>query len=302
LASTTNEGVLLLIGAVFFLIGLLGGGFEISAIKIPSIGKFGRYLSGGIGVIFMVLAIGRLMFPALPPQPTVAPTVVETPTPVPTSIAAVPTVTPIPPTHTSAPPINTPSSEIVPGTILTNEDFEDQELQGLEVAEAKKWKFVVDEQGNTVYEAYNRDGDFNPSLTTPWELKDYAIQYRIRFLDWWPPSKSNQDSFAGVSFRFGEGGQYILALDPVAQIAFAAFDLHGGGWNRFETIKFNFVKDIWYQVKVEVQGDKIRVFLDDTLKFDITDSQIQQGRVHIWVANNGHIQFDDIIITALGSP
>lgn len=54
-------GILLIVGAVFFLIGLLGGGLEISAIKVPSMGKMPRILSTGVGAIFMGIAVSRLI-------------------------------------------------------------------------------------------------------------------------------------------------------------------------------------------------------------------------------------------------
>jgi hypothetical protein len=100
----TNEGILLFVGAIFFLIGLLGGGFEIAAIKMPSVGKYPRIISGGIGIIFMGIAVSRFIFPPLSPQPTTAPTVSVTST----TIAVAPTETPIPPTHTPVPPADTP--------------------------------------------------------------------------------------------------------------------------------------------------------------------------------------------------
>jgi len=70
----TDTGLLLFIGAIFLLIGLLGGGFEISAITIPPVGKLPRILSVGIGVILMVIAINRLIFPSLSLQSSVTPT------------------------------------------------------------------------------------------------------------------------------------------------------------------------------------------------------------------------------------
>ena len=96
----TNEGVLLFIGAVFFLIGLLGGGFEVSAIKIPPIGKFPRFLASGMGVMFMGLAITRLIFPSFPPPPSAISVVTETPTSTLLTDTPEPTNTPKPPTAT----------------------------------------------------------------------------------------------------------------------------------------------------------------------------------------------------------
>lgn len=53
---TTTEGILLVIGALFLLIGFIGGGFEVSAAKIPPVGKVGRIGSVLVGFVFLALA------------------------------------------------------------------------------------------------------------------------------------------------------------------------------------------------------------------------------------------------------
>ncbi|HJR78470.1 MAG TPA: hypothetical protein VJ821_00270 [Anaerolineales bacterium] len=59
-----NEiGWLLLIGAVFFLIGLLGGGVEISAIKIPSLSRYPRIAFSVVGALMLGLAVFRILAP-----------------------------------------------------------------------------------------------------------------------------------------------------------------------------------------------------------------------------------------------
>lgn len=93
----TNEGILFIVGAVFFLIGLIGGGIEISAIKIPAIGRLARFLVFGVGALLMGVAVFRLLTPA----------VALTPTPTPENIPLPATATPPPPTATSEPPTAT---------------------------------------------------------------------------------------------------------------------------------------------------------------------------------------------------
>lgn len=120
----TDIGVLLFIGAIFFLIGLLGGGFEISAIKIPPVGKFPRTLSAGIGIIFMTIAIVRLISPPTPQKTAETPML-----PLTTSLAVIPTETPklsskisIPLTDTSTPKpadISTPTKTSQPLTLTS---------------------------------------------------------------------------------------------------------------------------------------------------------------------------------------
>jgi hypothetical protein len=78
--------LLIVIGAVFLLIGLLGGGLEISAIRIPTVGKYPRLLLGVLGVLFVV---GGLL-PAISPKSSEPP---KPATPTPSAIAAVNTPT-----------------------------------------------------------------------------------------------------------------------------------------------------------------------------------------------------------------
>jgi hypothetical protein len=96
----TDVGVLLVIGTLFLLIGLLGGGFEIAAIKIPvNVGKYPRIFSAGLGVFFLIVGMVRLM-PSSAPG-TANSGQVASPTslsPAPTLIAATTAQPAIPPT------------------------------------------------------------------------------------------------------------------------------------------------------------------------------------------------------------
>jgi hypothetical protein len=55
---STPQGLLLVIGSIFLSIAILGGGFEISAIKIPPVGNYPRIFAFFTGLIFVVIAIG----------------------------------------------------------------------------------------------------------------------------------------------------------------------------------------------------------------------------------------------------
>ena len=64
---STPEGLLLVIGAIFLLIGILGGGFELSAIKIPPVGNYPRIFAFITGMIFIVIAVKPSTFVQLNP-------------------------------------------------------------------------------------------------------------------------------------------------------------------------------------------------------------------------------------------
>lgn len=102
----SNEGILLLIGALFLLLGLLGGGFEISAVKIPPVGKYTRLFAFIIGTIVFGLGMLRLLIPAPQPIP-----VAIVPTALPTTAPTENSPSPLPPTATHT-PASTPTPNV----------------------------------------------------------------------------------------------------------------------------------------------------------------------------------------------
>lgn len=65
------KSVQMIIGALFLLIGLLGGGLEVSAIRIPPVTLWVRLLSGAIGALFLL----AVFIPPAPNNPTANPPV-----------------------------------------------------------------------------------------------------------------------------------------------------------------------------------------------------------------------------------
>lgn len=111
----SNEGVLLVIGALFLLLGLLGGGFEVAAFKVPPVGKYTRAIALVLGAVVFGAGLFRLLFtPAPIPIPIAAVTLVPTAPP-----TAPPTLTPIPPTLTPEPSPTTPPTPAPPTPIPT---------------------------------------------------------------------------------------------------------------------------------------------------------------------------------------
>ena len=282
----TNEGTLLFIGAIFFLIGILGGGFEVSAIKIPSVGKLIRIISGGIGVIFMGIAVSLYIFPLLPSQPITVPNALITPrfiTVAPSPAAVQPGETPMLVTS----PV--PPSPIPPVSILFQENFEDNKPLPFSYIENGSWKRLPDETGNQVYEIDNLTG-YPQIRFGSGDWKNYAIEFRTRILDF-----KSSESTVFCNFRLQGDNYYQLIIDP------QTISLGTGPPRQVLGSKsISIGKGIWYSIRLEAQEMKIRVFLDNDLIFDITDSRVSQGDIMLGVAPGTYAQFDDIKVTALG--
>src|SRR5215204_2428970 len=81
------EGILLVMGGLFLLIGLIGGEFEVSAAKIPRVGTPGRIGAVIVGIVCLALSLQSIIAgrsranaaPADAAQQTVAPAAVDQP-------------------------------------------------------------------------------------------------------------------------------------------------------------------------------------------------------------------------------
>lgn len=65
---TEPHALLIILGGVFILIGLLGGGFEISGVKVPLISNYVRFISVLLGAMFLLIGVAPSVLPQLVQQ------------------------------------------------------------------------------------------------------------------------------------------------------------------------------------------------------------------------------------------
>ncbi len=129
----SNQGLLLVIGAGFILIGMLGGGFELSAIKIPSIAKWPRIFLSGLGILSFLAGLLLMFVPAATPAAAIAGSTLNRNDGGPAAVVPQAT-TPAPPTPTTplSPPAGTLSpsnTPVAPTSFLEQAYIEDVSLE-----------------------------------------------------------------------------------------------------------------------------------------------------------------------------
>jgi len=190
------------------------------------------------------------------------------------------------PTRTATPTPQTP----VPGTILFEEDFEDDVVQGLNYL-IGSWEIVTDETGNKVFEADNR---FEPEALSfgfgsP-EWSDYAVDYDVRL-------RSPAASFC-LFFRDSRQGHYGQNLTVLYEgMGLVVSDAEGNWW-QIESRSYAFGRGVWYHVRVEAQGPMLRAFINGELHVEMTDSQFSAGEAS-FERLAGRVQLDNIRVTVL---
>jgi serine/threonine protein kinase len=186
-------------------------------------------------------------------------------------------------------------------TILFQENFEDHnKVLGFEYIENNYWKRVTDETGNQVYEIDNRTGTGYPQIrfgSPTW--KSYTIEYRVRILDF-ASALSTMPPDVFCTFRSQQRGWYIQTLH-LPEAVFLLYHVPSPLSDEvLGTSPMSVVKGIWYSVRIQAQDSQLRVFVDNYLVIETTDSRVSQGDITLGVAPGIQAQFDDIKVIEPG--
>jgi hypothetical protein len=106
----------------------------------------------------------------------------------------------------------------------------------------------------------------------------------------------DSDSFYLLDQRFGDGNWNLrLRLND------------NGSWSTLASIANNGSnpgqvnsETTWYNFKVEVSGTNIKAYIDDVLKFDVTDATVSGGTVGLWLESSGGTDFDNALVQSSG--
>ncbi len=178
---------------------------------------------------------------------------------------------------------------------LFAEDFQDDKVQGIGFSADPQWKIVVDETGNKVYEIDNNNGSDSKGLNfgvDEWE--NYRVEYRVRFLD-----TSRSDVQIRLQVRSQGNKYYILTLDKRGTIL--RYKLANSvQWNIVSVEQVPFLeRKTWYKIRVDLQGEHVKVYYSNVLLMNAEDPHIQKGWVTILASPGTHIQVDDVRVTIL---
>lgn len=107
-----------------------------------------------------------------------------------------------------------------------------------------------------------------------------------------------------VVFRYTDQDNYYL-LEPSADcIHIALFrKVATGGWHELTPTRplQDTTPGTWYHYKIVVQGPSIKIYVDETLKFDVTDFEEPAGKIGIGACalSEGAVYFDNVEVTGV---
>lgn len=229
------------------------------------------------------------------PSETVTPTVAFTQTPRPTSTAR-PTAT-----STLTPTPTVPPTEVPVSAILLKEDFKDNQANGFIIRNGD-WQIVTDELGNKVYDIKGNGIDWTGAFFGSSQWKDYAVEYRFRVLEY---KTGNEDTvlwFRNTNSSKGELSYQLYFQHLSILLTYAQLRGSVQSGDVISTYGSHIVEtNTWYKVRIEANQTQIKVFVNDTLLIDTSDTRLQGGNLMLNTDPNTHAQFDDVRVWSLGT-
>jgi len=175
-------------------------------------------------------------------------------------------------------------------------NFESPYMSGIGLY-AGTWKVVDDGTGNHVFEQQDPTIQDWPGFVVGGIIENGVIQFRFKYL-----SYENFDGSGRVNLSFRQTkdvGGYVLSFNPYINRNTINYVGKDGVWSDFlpgSESMVTFTKDTWYNVRVELKGQSIKVYLNDNLLTSITDNKFKSGTISIGLGPQTTAQIDDISI------
>ncbi len=194
---------------------------------------------------------------------------------------------------------NTPTAfsvtpKTISGELVFSESFDSGTTKQFSPFPNGAFYVTKDETGNFVYEIANFSKSEFPCSdfgSTAW--KNYAIEYKVRFLEY-----KGHDAQASVYFRnaYRGGAGYHLDIAPTLRETRLAY-WSGSEWLGIVSEEYKIEKNVWYSNRIEVQDNEIKFFINEKLVIFAIDKRRQSGQVALMAGPGANVQFDDIRVT-----
>ena len=96
------------------------------------------------------------------------------------------------------------------------------------------------------------------------------------------------------------GNKNVQAITPDfdgAKLITLGKSTNHSGWQAISTNVFPFSTGKWYTIKVVAQDTRFKIYVENQLIIDATDSQISAGGFNLQVGPGAHVRFDDILVS-----
>ena len=202
---------------------------------------------------------------------------------------------------TTPPAISTPihSEEIKPTIVVTpisslneqvlifQEDFDNDNVSGF--AYQGNWQIGKDKNNHILKATGAGKATFGPS-----DFTNGVIEFRVQI------QENIGVGAATVNFRESGENAYVLAvIGNQLVLGLREGDSPLQAFSAENTRSLFFESDAWYQIRVEVRGPEIVIFVDNNRIMSARDDRLSKGGLSFSVENSMQAAFDDVKVWEL---
>lgn len=175
----------------------------------------------------------------------------------------------------------------VSGDVLFSDDFENG--AGNWATQDGNWSVVSDDGSNVYYQSKATEGrSWVPNLS--WA--DCSVQARVNVVDF------NGSNRVYVCARYKDGNNFYAASLTNSSSG-GKLELRkkvNGSTTTLASKTYRLKTGAWYDVKIEVRGSQINMYVNDELQLTATDTSLSAGSVGL-IAYKALAKFDDVVVT-----
>jgi hypothetical protein len=178
---------------------------------------------------------------------------------------------------------------------VLNENFESGDMLDFR-PRGGEWEIVDDGGGNLALQTVNASArDINRIEFGPSIFSDGAIQFRFRF-EGRDPNVVGSGVVKTVFRAGGAGGSdaYLLQLGQQAGPGSLYYSNPYGNWQEVKRKIARLALHQWNLVRIETNGDHVRISLNNQLYMDVIDDKAKAGGLGFMVMPGTSVQIDDV--------
>lgn len=189
------------------------------------------------------------------------------------------------------------------GDWLVKQDFEDFSVAGLPFGwrlgetDARglqaSWGQVAGRQGKGfgILETRNVRSTYNVAVLDGVTLKDFQASFSLQ------ARSGQEDQGGGLVWRFRDFNNYYICRWNPLEDNLRFYKVQDGTRTRIASSEFKAHPKTWHLIRVQVEGNRVRIYMDEDLKIQAEDDTFPDaGQIGFWTKADAATSFDQLYV------
>ena len=155
------------------------------------------------------------------------------------------------------------------------------------------WEIVDDSENKVFAQTSQNTNDyrFNVAVNNDFSYKNIEISVKFKAI------AGEVDRGGGLVWRFIDENNYYVARANPLENNFRVYKVVNGDRKKLKSAKVKMKSNIWYDIKITMDGDKIKCYFNGKLELETTDDTFsKKGKVGLWTKSDAQTYFDNLIV------